>query len=71
MMDKISISIAEYRQLVIARHTLELVYALMAKELDAKDELASTYVHGDKYMDIIDTYFDVMGVENAGQTEDF
>ena len=69
-MSSISLSINEYNELLAAKHTLTLIYTLMCKELDAKDRV-STYIDGEKYMDIMETLIDMVGVENAGQTEDF
>ena len=72
MFDKntITITTKEYRELLCAKHTLVLVYGLMSKEMDDKEKV-SDYVHGDKYMDIMDMFFDEVAVENAGQSEDF
>lgn len=66
----ISISVKEYKELIAAWHTLLLVYNLMYKETEAK-EAVSTYVDGEKYMDIMNCFFDTMEVEDAGQTENF
>lgn len=66
----ISIPVKEYKELIAAQHTLILVFNLMNKEMEAK-EAVSTFIDGEKYMDIMNCFFDVMEVENAGQTEDF
>ena len=65
-----TISTREYKELLCAKHTLVLVYGLMSKEMGDKEKV-STYVDGDKYMDIMDMFFDEVAVENAGQSEDF
>ena len=66
----ISIPVKEYKELIAAQNTLILVFNLMNKEMEAK-EAVSTFIDGEKYMDIMNCFFDVMEVENAGQTEDF
>ena len=69
-MSSISLSINEYNELLAAKHTLTLIYTLMCKELDAKDRV-STYIDGEKYMDIMETLIDMVVAENVRQTEDF
>lgn len=70
-LSRIVITGKEYAELVAIKHTLILVHSLMRKELEAKDTMVSTYVNGDKYMDIMECLWDTLEVENAGQTEDF
>ena len=69
-MNSISLSINEYNELLAAKHTLTLIYTLMCKELDAKDRV-STYIDGEKYMDIMETLIDMVVAENVRPTEDF
>lgn len=69
-MSSISLSINEYNELLAAKHTLTLIYTLMCKELDAKDRV-STYIDGEKYMDIMETLIDMVVAENVRPTEDF
>ena len=69
-MSSISLLINEYNELLAAKHTLTLIYTLMCKELDAKDRV-STYIDGEKYMDIMETLIDMVVAENVRPTEDF
>ena len=69
-MNSISLSINEYNELLAAKHTLTLIYTLMCKELDAKDRV-STYIDGEKYMDIMETLIDMVVAKNVRPTEDF
>ena len=63
-LSRIAITGKEYAELVAAKHTLTLITNLMQKELDAKDT-CSTYIDGEKYMQILDCYWDVVEVNNA------
>jgi hypothetical protein len=68
--NNVTISTKEYAEFIAAKHTLMLITNLMNKEVDAKDS-GSTYIDVDKYIQILDCYWDAMEVNNAEYPEAF
>lgn len=62
-MNTTTITNREYRELIAAKQTLLLIESLMCKELGDDER---SYVCGKTYLDIIETFWGAMEVNNAG-----
>ncbi len=70
-LSRIAITGKEYAELIAAKHTLTLITNLMHKEMEGNEESCSAYINGEKYMQIIDCYLDMVEVNNVGYPDTF